>query len=87
MINDCRVDSFFPHPLSVGDHSFYLNGVLQDMVSNFAGFTFRVSTSLGPGPNPQPVLFVGGVNEGVIAEIDDVPSFRGCLRDFSYNFG
>ena len=76
----------YPFPYissSDGDHSFYLNGVLQDRVVSFTGFTF----SLGPGSNLQPVLFVGGIDQGVIAEIDDVPTFRGCLRDFSYNFG
>ena len=32
------------------------------------------------------MIFIGGIDQGVITGIDGVPPFTGCMRDFAYNF-
>lgn len=61
----------------------FVDGVLQDTTIAPA-FNFRLPTSL-PG-NEQTQLFIGGATPGVFANIDSLPPFTGCLRDFVYNF-
>ncbi len=48
------------------------------------GLTFELSTSPTTGSG---VLYLGGVDQGFLTEIDDLPPFTGCMSDLAYNFG
>ena len=66
-----------------GQLSLYIDSIAQGSLTS-PGLTFELSTSPSSGPA---VLFVGGVDEGIVGEIDDLPPFTGCMSDFAYNFG
>ena len=48
------------------------------------GLSFELSTSPMTGAG---ALYLGGVDENFVSEIDDLPPFTGCMSDFAYNFG
>ncbi len=48
------------------------------------GLNFELSTTPSTGAG---ILYLGGVNENFVSEIDDLPTFTGCMSDFAYNFG
>ena len=67
-----------------GQFSLYIDGISQGPSMSVPGLNFELSTSPTAGPG---VLYLGGVDQGFVAEIDDLPPFTGCMSDFAYNFG
>lgn len=65
------------------DYTLYLDGIEQQS-ARLPGFSFQLPTVSAN----QPVLFLGGIDRGTsgFQEIQDVPTFRGCLKDFGYNY-
>ncbi len=67
-----------------GQFSLYIDGVSQGPSVSVPGLTFELSTSPTTGSG---VLYLGGVDQGFLTEIDDLPPFTGCMSDLAYNFG
>lgn len=76
-----------PLPCSDASAVLYLDSLLQSQ-ANVPMFSFELRTQVPVGELGDPVLFVGGIDEGVIGDIDTLglPLFTGCLKDFAYNF-
>ena len=67
------------------DYTLYLDGIEQQS-ARLPQFSFQLPTVRGG--TDQAVLFLGGVDRETsgFQEIQDVPTFRGCLKDFGYNY-
>lgn len=64
--------------------SLYVDGVSQGPSVSVPGLSFELTTNPSTGAG---VLYLGGVDENFVSEIDDLPSLTGCMADFAYNFG
>jgi len=68
------------------DYTLYLDSLEQQSVQGLSGFSIQLPTSSGAGQ--QPVLFVGGIDSGVVGfqELQGLSTFQGCMKDFGYNY-
>lgn len=78
--------SFSVPPHIRSDYTLYLDSLEQQSVQGPSGFSIQLPTSSSAGQ--QPVLFVGGIDSGVVGfqELQGLSTFQGCLKDFGYNY-
>ena len=62
--------------------SLFVDGLLQEAIqSSLSDFSLDLPTSPPVTGDLLPILFVGGVSDDVT-----IPTFRGCMRDLTFDF-
>ena len=71
---------------SANMYELYLDGLIQDSCRTQSEFNLQIVLRPSENPDPQPVIFIGGVDDTVASVNTSLPVFTGCMKDLSYGY-